>query len=265
MNLRYGPRGKSSLTTRGGGVGGNGSGVRGPHSRRRGTDADACVLPAQELATKPGPRPSVALANAYPGSRASAIVWSIVSACCCSWRTTNSPMSPSPSPRSAITSSERWRTARRKSNTSGNAQEGKLAPFGSGGRERVIDVHRLVVEQASPAVPLHGPKILERRDVAEIPDERPRQRRVDPLEISDRDPLTSARVRSRVSLSAGSWGTDPQLCLQTSVPCTTHVPTYTRWGERATSGSSGAGAASDSAYRWSSSMNHRSNVNPVAA
>ena len=46
-----------------------------------------------------------------PRSCASWIVWSMVSLCCCSWRTISSAMTPSPTPRRSITSNDRSRTS----------------------------------------------------------------------------------------------------------------------------------------------------------
>ena len=49
--------------------------------------------------------------------------------------------------------------------------------------ERVVDLRQVGAQQRPAAVAVRQPQVLERRDVAEVPDERAHQRRVDALEI----------------------------------------------------------------------------------
>ena len=65
----------------------------------------------------------------------------------------------------------------------GRTQEVELAAAGARGLERVIDVGEVLAEQRPPAVAVSDPEILERRDVAEIPDERAHQLGVDAFEV----------------------------------------------------------------------------------
>ena len=62
-------------------------------------------------------------------------------------------------------------------------QELEVSALGAGCLERVVDLGEALAEHWPPAVAVHQPQILERRDVTEIPHERAHQGRVDALEI----------------------------------------------------------------------------------
>ena len=63
------------------------------------------------------------------------------------------------------------------------AQVRDIAPPRPWGLERVVDVGELLAQQRASAEAVDQPQIFERRDVAEVPDERAEDRRVDAFEI----------------------------------------------------------------------------------
>ena len=71
----------------------------------------------------------------------------------------------------------------------GAPEVGQVAALGPRGLGGVVDVRELGPEWRQRARPLRQPEILERRDVAEIPDERAHQRVVDAVEVLVADAL----------------------------------------------------------------------------
>ena len=83
------------------------------------------------------------------------------------------------------------------------AQVREVAALGARRLERVVDLGQLRSHQGEAAAAVREPQVLERGDVAEIPDERAHQRRVDALEravvqVRDERERARARVAQRV-------------------------------------------------------------------
>ena len=65
----------------------------------------------------------------------------------------------------------------------GRPQEREVAAAGARRLERVIDVGQLLAQERLSAEAMHDPEVLEGGDVAEVPDQRAHQRRVDLLQL----------------------------------------------------------------------------------
>ena len=148
-------------------------------------------------------------------SRASASVWSIVSLCWCSWRTTSSCRSPSPGAE-ALGGRQRAlaylgevfpRLVR--------PEEGQVAAPGPRGLEGVVDLGQVAPDHGLAAEAVDEPEVLEGGDVPEVPDERAHQLRVHSLEVAVGDrgdqrkrslPCLGQRSGQRLGLGGGDGG-----------------------------------------------------------